>query len=79
MTEAGEAGPGPQLPPPRPSWVVRAYTAFGVAVVLTYLAAGLYGWSFEPEDEGAIPVGVRQFPGGYRSYHLWHSGFQGGK
>ena len=25
------------------------------------------------------PPSVRSSPGGYRSYHFWHSGFQGGK
>ena len=26
-----------------------------------------------------IPPSVRSSPGGYRSYHFWHSGYQGGK
>ncbi|HEX4385113.1 MAG TPA: hypothetical protein VH083_19275 [Myxococcales bacterium] len=26
-----------------------------------------------------IPASVRSSPGGYRSYHFWHAGFQGGK
>ena len=25
------------------------------------------------------PVSVRSSPGGYRSYHFWHTGFHGGK
>jgi hypothetical protein len=58
---------------------VRGYTGFGVVVVLAYLFAGLFGWSFESEDRDEVPLSVRQSPGGYRSYHLWHSGFQGGK
>jgi hypothetical protein len=72
-------GGGPRLPMPRPSWLVRGYAGFGVLVVLGYLVAGILGWSFEQEDRAALPLSVRQSPGGYRSYHLWHSGFQGGK
>jgi hypothetical protein len=26
-----------------------------------------------------VPASVRSSPGGYRSYHFWHTGFQGGK
>jgi hypothetical protein len=58
---------------------VRAYAGFGALVLLAYFMAGLFGWSFEQEDRDAVPLSVRQTPGGYRSYHLWHSGYQGGK
>jgi hypothetical protein len=27
----------------------------------------------------APPASVRTSPGGYRSYHFWHTGFHGGK
>lgn len=26
-----------------------------------------------------VPASVRTSPGGYRSYHFWHSGLHGGK
>jgi hypothetical protein len=32
----------------------------------------------EPERE-EVPKSVRASPGGYRSYHFWHSGYHGGK
>lgn len=70
---------GPHLPRDRPSWLSIAYGAAGAAVLVGYLLAGLFGWSFEEEQRDALPAGVRQAPGGYRSYHLWHSGYQGGK
>jgi hypothetical protein len=72
-------GGAPRLPRSRPSWLVRGYAGFGLLVLLGYLVAGFFGWSFEQEDRDALPLSVRQSPGGYRSYHLWHSGFQGGK
>lgn len=69
----------PRLPRPRPSWLVLVYGAYGVAVLLAYLLAGATGYSYEPGERASVPLSVRQAPGGYRSYHLWHSGYQGGK
>jgi hypothetical protein len=69
----------PKMPRDRPSWLVIAYGCFGALVLLLYFAAGISGWSVEEEERAAIPPSVRQAPGGYRSYHLWHSGYQGGK
>jgi hypothetical protein len=34
---------------------------------------------FKAARHAIIPASVRSSPGGYRSYHFWHSGFQGGK
>lgn len=34
---------------------------------------------FEPSEHVNIPASVRSSPGGYRSFHFWHSGFHGGK
>jgi hypothetical protein len=81
MTERDpSSGPsGPKIPRARPSWLVIAYASFGALVLLLYFAAGIFGWSFEEEARDAVPLSVRQTPGGYRSYHLWHSGYQGGK
>jgi hypothetical protein len=35
----------------------------------------------EPESEKrqTLPQTVRQSPGGYRSFHFWHTGYHGGK
>jgi hypothetical protein len=81
MNEPGApaGGHGPRVPRLKPSWLVRVYTGFGLVLVLAYLVAGLSGFSFESEDRDAVPLSVRHSPGGYRSYHLWHSGYQGGK
>jgi hypothetical protein len=69
----------PRLPSTPWTWLVIAYAVYGAAVLLLFLAAGLLGWSAEGEERDALPLSVRQAPGGYRSYHLWHSGYQGGK
>jgi hypothetical protein len=73
------ASGGPRIPRQKPSWLAISYGVLGVVLVVGYLLSGFLGWSFEDEERGALPAGVRQAPGGYRSYHLWHSGYQGGK
>ena len=56
-----------------------AYGAYGAVLLLAYLIAGVTGYSYESQERAVVPSSVRQAPGGYRSYHLWHSGYQGGK
>ena len=70
---------GPRLPRPRWTWLVLTYGAYGVLVLIAYLVAGFSGYSYDSEERAVVPPSVRQAPGGYRSYHLWHSGYQGGK
>jgi hypothetical protein len=52
---------------------------FGALVTGSY--AALAYTDFEPgapaRDE--IPASVRSSPGGYRSFHFWHTGYHGGK
>jgi hypothetical protein len=81
MAEPGRPSPTrrPRLPSTPWTWRVIAYGVYGVAVLAAFLAAGFLGWSSEGEERDALPQSVRQAPGGYRSYHLWHSGYQGGK
>lgn len=69
----------PERPPTGPSRLVIAYGLFGVSVLVTYLLAGFMGWHFGDAERDVLPAGVRSSPGGYRAYHLWHSGYQGGK
>jgi hypothetical protein len=57
-------------------------------VIAAVLAAGTCGGYIamaatereigEPERD-EIPASVRTSPGGYRSYHFWHTGYHGGK
>ncbi|HEV2970354.1 MAG TPA: hypothetical protein VGY55_10210 [Pirellulales bacterium] len=57
----------------------RIYAAFGVLLIGGYLAATLAGWDVTSPEQERLPSNVRQSPGGYRSFHFWHSGFHGGK
>jgi hypothetical protein len=80
MSERAAPTPGgPRVPRPRMTWLVLAYGAYGVVLLLAYLVAGFAGYSYESQERDSVPSSVRQAPGGYRSYHLWHSGYQGGK
>lgn len=57
-----------------------AYAVSCAALVLGFSVAEARGYLLFPAATHAtIPASVRSSPGGYRSYHFWHSGFQGGK
>ena len=55
------------------------YKLVVVATLCLYGAAGLLGWDFDSSEKRPLPTSVRQSPGGYRSFHFWHTGFHGGK
>jgi hypothetical protein len=49
------------------------------AVVGLFTASNLFGYRMGSPTRERIPASVRSSPGGYRSYHFWHTGFSGGK
>ena len=57
----------------------KIYLFLGAGVLLLYVAAALGGWELTTAPRQFIPADVRNSPGGYRSFHFWHSGFHGGK
>lgn len=57
----------------------RAYLAICIMIVGFYALSALRGWELGTPKREVIPADVRQSPGGYRSFHFWHSGFHGGK
>jgi hypothetical protein len=70
----------PPVPgPPAPSLLSRAYVVAGCGVLALYLAAGLLGWDFRSTEHASVPASVRTAPGGYRTFHFWHTGYHGGK
>jgi hypothetical protein len=56
-----------------------AYGVIGALSIGGALVAGLVGWVPSQTRRARVPSSVRQAPGGYRTFHFWHSGFQGGK
>ena len=79
MSEPRPRSARPEPPPRGPSRLVVGYGVFGVSVLVAYLLAGFFGWHMGDAEREVLPAGVRSSPGGYRAYHLWHSGYQGGK
>jgi hypothetical protein len=89
MTDAAAKPPAAPLTTPladHPS-VPRAKLSAGTIVLAVFGALVVSGYSafaytdYEPgaPERDEIPASVRSSPGGYRSYHFWHSGYHGGK
>ncbi len=51
----------------------------GGGLLLLYVAAAWSGWELSTAARQTLPADVRNSPGGYRSFHFWHSGYHGGK
>jgi hypothetical protein len=60
-------------------WLVRFYKAVVVVSVGVYAWAGVTGYRWGDNEREKIDPSVRSSPGGYRSFHFWHTGFHGGK
>jgi hypothetical protein len=56
-----------------------AMTIVGATVVGGYAVAAVSGYEPGQPERDEVPASVRTSPGGYRSHHMWHSGFHGGK
>jgi hypothetical protein len=57
----------------------KLYLVLGAALLLLYAAAAWAGWELSLSPRQQLPPDVRNSPGGYRSFHFWHSGYRGGK
>ncbi|HEX6182718.1 MAG TPA: hypothetical protein VFZ44_02325 [Pyrinomonadaceae bacterium] len=57
----------------------KIYLVLGTGVLLLYGVAAWSGWEFSTSQRQVLPADVRNSPGGYRSFHFWHSGYHGGK
>jgi hypothetical protein len=74
--------PIPDRPPvPRTKFGTFAIVLaiFGVLVTGGYAYASITDYEYGTPERDQIPASVRSSPGGYRSYHTWHSGYHGGK
>ena len=80
----GPSGSGTALDrPPVPRQRVGK-GAIALAVIGALGVAGYSGMAYSDYEPGSaardeIPASVRSSPGGYRSFHFWHSGYHGGK
>jgi hypothetical protein len=57
----------------------KVYGICGALLLGGYLMATLAGWDMTSPKQERLDPSLRQSPGGYRSFHFWHSGFHGGK
>ena len=57
----------------------KFYLLLGAIIIVSYGAIAFTGKEFGDPERQRIPADVRQSPGGYRSFHFWHSGYRGGK
>jgi hypothetical protein len=79
-TEAAPTAPDrPPVPRPKRSIFAMVMIVFAVVTVGGYAALAYTQRELGEPERDEIPASVRSSPGGYRSYHFWHSGYHGGK
>jgi hypothetical protein len=59
--------------------LTKLYLIIGMIVIAGYGLIAFTGKEFGDPERQRVPADVRQSPGGYRSFHFWHSGYRGGK
>ena len=66
---------------PRPPRAIRTVVAAVLAVATCggYVVMAATEREIGEPERDEIPASVRTSPGGYRSYHFWHTGYHGGK
>ena len=69
----------PVVPRPPRSILAIVMIVFSVVTVGGYAAMAYTQRELGEAERDEIPASVRSSPGGYRSYHFWHSGYHGGK
>jgi hypothetical protein len=55
----------------------KFYLFLGLAIVSGYLIVAMTGHEFGDPQKQRMPADVRQSPGGYRSFHVFYSGYRG--
>lgn len=81
-TEPAPSAPAADLPPvPRSklSTAALVLAAFGALTVGGYSVFAYTDYEPGSPAREEIPASVRSSPGGYRSFHFWHTGYHGGK
>jgi hypothetical protein len=79
MTTTDPRPDAPRVPRPKLSGRAIGLAVFGAAVLVGYGAVAFADYEPGSPAREEIPASVRSSPGGYRSFHFWHSGYHGGK
>ena len=69
----------PPVPRARLGKAALALAIYGALVIGGYAAIAYTDYEPGSPARDEIPASVRSSPGGYRSFHFWHSGYHGGK
>ena len=78
-TEPARPPDRPPVPRPRFTTMAAVLGVLGTLMVGGYTALAFAGYEPGSPQRDEIPASVRSSPGGYRTYHFWHSGYHGGK
>ena len=83
MTEIATATPvepdHPKVPRPKRGAGVIVLSVIAAVLVGGYSYVAFAQHEFGTPERDEVPASVRASPGGYRSFHFWHSGYHGGK
>jgi hypothetical protein len=69
----------PRVPRPKRPVLATVMMIFSGLVVAGYGTLAFSQRELTAAERDEIPASVRASPGGYRSYHFWHTGYHGGK
>jgi hypothetical protein len=69
----------PIVPKPRFGKLAIASAIVTGTITTGYAAAAFTDYEPDAPERDEVPASVRSSPGGYRSFHTWHSGYHGGK
>jgi len=69
----------PLVPRPRFSKAAIVFGVLGTLIVGSYSMIAFTGYEAGSPARDEVPASIRSSPGGYRTYHFWHSGYHGGK
>jgi hypothetical protein len=69
----------PRVPRPRRSRFVVVVAVLGLGAVGAAAGLAALGRDGHHAERDRFDGSVRASPGGYRSFHFWHSGYTGGK
>ena len=59
--------------------LTKFYAGLALVSMLGFGVSASRGWEIDQGERHVMTADVRHSPGGYRSFHFWHSGFRGGK
>jgi hypothetical protein len=78
-TDPPRAPDRPPVARPRFAKAAVVFAVLGTLIVGSYSAMAFTGYEPGSPERDEVPASVRASPGGYRTYHFWHSGYHGGK